>query len=119
MECRSLKCWNTEEIESIYSKNRITRKELIAGIDGLWDLIADHQNRCGYHKVYAFVEIANEKAYSPRDLKDIMETIRYDYHVRDLVVKKMGVDPEIIDFLFGLRINSHVATAMPNTIKNP
>ena len=28
LECRALKCWNTSEIEQIYARNRLARKDL-------------------------------------------------------------------------------------------
>ena len=33
--------------------------------------------------------------------KEILEIIRYDTQIRNLVVKKGGMDSEILDFLFG------------------
>ena len=32
LECRVLKCWDTREIKKIYSQNRLTRQDLIAGV---------------------------------------------------------------------------------------
>ena len=43
LECRLLTCWDTREIEKVYSKNRLTRKDLLSAVEGLWDLIEEHQ----------------------------------------------------------------------------
>ncbi len=51
LECRVLKCWDTREIEKIYDKNRLTRRELISGIKWIWDLIEEHEKRCSYEKI--------------------------------------------------------------------
>jgi len=56
VECRVLKCWDTREIELIYSENRLTRKDLVYKVEGLWDLIEEHQSRCSYDKIKHFVK---------------------------------------------------------------
>ncbi len=100
VECRVLKCWDTLEIEKIYSKNRLTRKDLLSGIGGLWELIEDHQARCSYEKIKSMLQ-KYDSAKKNNLKNDILEIIRYDIQIRRLVVKKGGVDPEILDFLFG------------------
>ena len=60
LECRVLKCWDTREIEEVYSKNRLTRKDFIVTIEGLWDLIEDHQARCSYEKLKSFLNALKE-----------------------------------------------------------
>lgn len=100
LECRTLKCWDTREIEKIYAKNRLTRKDLLSGIDGLWDLIKDHQTRCSYAKLKRFVD-ALEGAEKDAALKGLLEIIAYDAEIRKLAVQKVRLDPEMTDFLFG------------------
>lgn len=100
IECRALKCWDTREIEQIYSKNRLTRKDLLSEIKGLWSLIEDHQSRCSYEKIKRFVDDLNgdKKDAAVEGINDI---IQYDTHLRPLVVKKGSIDPDMLDFLFG------------------
>ena len=100
LECRALKCWDTREFEAMYAENRLSRKDLISDIEGLWDLINDHQVRCDYEKIHRLV-----KALDSRDNKqvrrEIIEIIQYDMEIRKLVVEKGGLDAEMLDFLFG------------------
>jgi len=100
LECRVLTCWHTREIEEMYSKNRLTRKDLTASIAGLWDLIEDHQGRCSYEKVQKFVN-ALDSGKNNDALNGISAMLRYDSDLRRLVVQKGGLDSEITDFLFG------------------
>lgn len=93
-ECRVLKCWDTQEIERIYAENRLTRKDLMGNIVGLWDLIEDHQSRCDYEKIRHLMKDSEEN-------KALEELFQYDIHIRDLVVEKSGIHPEMTDFLFG------------------
>ncbi|MBU4289122.1 MAG: YkgJ family cysteine cluster protein [Proteobacteria bacterium] len=100
VECRALKCWDTREIEEIYFKNRLTRKDLVCRIEGLWDLIEDHQSRCSYDKIKHFVkELNGEK--NKEAIEGIYDILLYDDSIRELVVKKGKMDPENLEFLFG------------------
>ncbi|MBW1822375.1 MAG: YkgJ family cysteine cluster protein [Deltaproteobacteria bacterium] len=99
VECKALKCWDTREIEKIYSKNRLTRKDLLFDVEGLWELVNDHQSRCSYEKIKKMLQKQDD---SNNDIqKEILEIIRYDTQIRHLVVEKGGMDSEILDFLFG------------------
>ena len=100
VECRVLTCWDTVEIERIYSKDRLVRKDLLSQIHGLWDLIDDHQNRCSYEtlrSLFESVTLNKDKAAS----EDIRYIVDYDTHIRQLVLEKSHMNPEMMDFLFG------------------
>lgn len=100
LECRTLKCWDTRQLEALYAKNRLSRKDLIFDIKGLWDLIHDHQVRCDYRKISRWVKALNSRD-DQRARRELTETIQYDMEIRKLVVAKGGLDAEMLDFLFG------------------
>jgi Fe-S-cluster containining protein len=100
LECRSLKCWDTREIERLYKKDRLTRKDLLKGVNGLWELIEDHENRCSYLKLTHLVMQLKEKQ-SGQTTSQIAEIFEYDNQLRKLALEKSSLDPEILDFLFG------------------
>jgi Fe-S-cluster containining protein len=106
LECRALKCWDTREIERIYAKNRLTRKDLVLKIAGLWDLIDSHQVKCSYEKVHRLLKMLDGDKKNDA-LKDILAMIQYDTQIRKLAVQKGGLDPEIVDFLFGRALSMH------------
>ncbi len=107
LECRALKCWDTLEIEKIYFKNRLTRKDLISTIEGLWGLVEDHQKQCSYIKLKLFIDALN-KDKKDETLKGILDIIEYDARIRELVVQNGGLDPEMTDFLFGRPITETI-----------
>jgi len=107
LECRALKCWDTREIEKIYSKNRLTRKDLISTIEGLWDLIEDHQNQCSYETLKLFIDALN-KDKKDEVLNGIFDIIKLDAKIRELVVQKGGLDPDMTDFIFGRPITETI-----------
>lgn len=100
VECRTLKCWDTRELEAIYNVNRLTRKDLMLNVTGLWELIEGHEDRCAYHRVEDY-RGALDHLEKESELKKISEIIRYDAELRRLVVEKAGIDPGITDFIFG------------------
>ena len=99
-ECRALKCWDTRELEQVYAGGRLTREDLIGEIEGLWDLIQDHQQRCDYEKIKKLIDDLDGAA-GDEARKKLMEIIQFDAEIRKLVVDQGGMDPEMLDFLFG------------------
>jgi Fe-S-cluster containining protein len=99
-ECRALKCWDPHELEKIYAGRRLTRKDLISGVEGLWELIQDHQKRCDYERIRNLIK-ALQSGHSPHAQRRLAEIIRYDTEIRELVISKGGMDPAMLDFLFG------------------
>jgi hypothetical protein len=100
-ECRALNCTDIKEIMAIYSKDRLTREDVLGQVEGLWELIQDHQQRCSYRKIRVIVQFVNPESVENRDEKAILEMIRYDASVRSLMVEKGGMNPEMLDFLLG------------------
>lgn len=107
MECRVLKCWDTREIEKIYAKNRLTRKDLISSIEGLWDLVEGHQKQCGYDLLTLFIDALNTDKKDDA-LKGILEIIEHDIKIRELVVQEAGLESDLTDFLFGRPITETI-----------
>ena len=100
LECRALKCWDTRELEQIYANTRLTRTDLVSEVKGLWELIKEHQACCDYKKIQPLIEdLAGSKHNQAR--RKLLEIIRYDAEIRKLVVARGGLDPEMLDFLFG------------------
>ena len=100
LECRALRCWDTREIEQIYASNRLTREDLVSDIEGLWDLVKDHQTRCDYQKIKKLTDdLINTKSQS--SYRKLLEIVRYDAEIRKLVISQGGLEEDMLDFLFG------------------
>lgn len=100
LECRLLKCWDTRDLEKLYETDRLTRKDLLEPVAGLWDLVADHEMRCGYERVGALaarVRAGNDDAL----MAAVREAVNYDAELRRLLIEKSLCDPQILDFLLG------------------
>ena len=100
LECRTLKCWDTDALEQIYTRNRLTREDLMSQVKGLWDLVAFHQGRCDYERIKKLISDL-DGPQKGRAHKKLLEIIQYDAEIRKLVVAQGGLDPAILDFIFG------------------
>jgi Fe-S-cluster containining protein len=100
IECRSLKCWDTQALEDLYAKKRLKREDLIADIEGLWGIIKDHQARCNYETIQKLVNAINSDRGGQARQK-LAGIIQFDIEIRKLVVSQGGLDVEMLDFLFG------------------
>ena len=100
LECRELECWNTSRIEQVYDRRRLSRRDLLAGIDGLWELIEDHERRCSYDRMRGWLEgPSGPRVETSRH--QLAEIIRYDAEIRRLMISRGGLEPGMLDFLLG------------------
>jgi Fe-S-cluster containining protein len=99
LECRKLECWNPAPLERAYAHGRLTRRELLGGIDGLWELVEDHERRCRIGDVLGALAAGPPKTGGRR--KALAAILAYDAELRRLVVSRGGLEPEMTDFLFG------------------
>lgn len=100
LECRVLKCWDTQAIERVYTEKRLRRRDLIAVHDGLWRLVQAHEHRC---PAGAIPRLADALGTGKADAaaQELFDLLLYDEQMRRLVADKAGVDPRDMDFLFG------------------
>jgi Fe-S-cluster containining protein len=103
LECRLLKCWDTADFEASYQRNRLTRKDLLAEVDGWGELVADHERRCRYADIERLIARAGQ-TNAAGGFRELAEKIAFDIEVRRRVVEKGRLDPQILDFLFGRRL---------------
>jgi len=100
VECRVLECWNTSPLEAIYDRHRLTRHDLLKDMEGVWDLVCDHEERCGIGELRSRLD-----QYAGGDTtvaaERILEMVSYDQNLRLLVTEKMGLPSDMTDFLFG------------------
>lgn len=111
LECRILKCWDTQEIEAAYSQNQLTRKYLLSGIPALWSLIEDHDLRCSHQTLRKLIDSKSggEAAEKNALVAAIREMIEYDRSIRLLVVEKAGIETDMLDFIFGRPLSETTA----------
>jgi len=107
-ECRAFKCWDEREIEDVYASDApLCREDILGGIEGLWDLVSDHHERCGYALLGELIrEVDTHRDQAA--MAKVCEMIAYDRSLRETLVESGRVKPEILDFLFGRPLSTTI-----------
>lgn len=105
IECRALACWDTREIEAIYDRPRLTRKQILVDAPGWMELVQTHESSCSIHQVMA--SLRREKEHS--DGLQLQALLDCDEELRRLTVERSGIDPALLPFLFGRPLQAAVA----------
>ena len=100
LECRVLNCRDTRRIEAIYETSRLTRQDLLLRVEGLWELIEDHERRCSYKRLREHLAAGCDGQRLHQE-QAIVEMLRFDTHLRQLTVEKGALDARMLDFVFG------------------
>ena len=100
-ECRALKCWDTQEIEEMYNCRRLTRRHLLSRVEGLWELVQDHQERCDYGEVAELAAHLKQVQPRPGSHQKLLALINYDESLRQVAQEQAKLDPEMMSFFFG------------------
>ena len=105
LECRALACEQPATLTSLYRINRLTREALLGNVNGLWELVSEHQARCNYAQIAQLAkdvcEHSDNAEAAAKAVDELMTLVRYDHHLREGVLERSGVDPGMLDFLFG------------------
>ena len=99
-ECRRMQCWDTREIEALYRQERLSRRDLLGAVEGLWELIVHHEERCSYRRLK---ELGSHLAAKEREktMAEIRDMVRYDESLRQLMVEQGRAQADMLDFLLG------------------
>jgi Fe-S-cluster containining protein len=100
LECRALECWNTAGIQRVYARSRLTRRDLLAGMEGVWSAVEEHQRRCDHRRIRKLLAAAHGKG-AERHQRELTDIIRYDAELRRRVLARIGLEASMLDFLFG------------------
>ncbi len=107
-ECRALACWDTRRITALYDRDRLSRRDLLAGVSDLWELVAEHQRQCDPRRAVALVAALGAGGQSPApasepapERRELSEMIAYDGHLRQLAAERGRAPADAMDFLFG------------------
>jgi Fe-S-cluster containining protein len=100
LECRVLDCRDTAAIAELYRRDRLTRNALFQSVPGLWRLIADHQEHCGYEKIRKMIPELNGRERDAA-LVRLSEILEMDRMVREEPVRRGLVPEDWTGLLFG------------------
>ncbi|MDY0132467.1 MAG: YkgJ family cysteine cluster protein [Desulforegulaceae bacterium] len=98
VECRILKCWDTKPIIAMMNKNLLTREVVFEKIEGLAQLIKEHDKKCSYDEIKYLLEKIETSEKALTSLKDI---ILFDINIREIVAEKQKAASYMLDLIFG------------------
>ncbi len=104
-ECQALNCRDTRKLERIYRTQRLTRRRLLSKVEGLWDLVRDHQERCDYQSISELAVQIRQGRRTEQAQQQLLELIHYDETLRKGTVVRAPHTSDMLEFLFGRRLS--------------
>ncbi len=99
IECRTLECWDTGKIETMYSRHRSDRRKLLNAIPWILELIETHEARCSFAEISRLASL-REKG-DPQGAEKLQAMVNEDAHFRYMMIEKGQIVPDMLDFLLG------------------
>jgi len=107
LECRTLKCWDPDDILDIFGKDTVRREDLLNPRDPLLDVIALHERECPFSQVEPLVKTICEGGAGMAELTDL---VNRDLAVRLYALSELGLDPGLEMFVFGRPVFKSLST---------
>jgi Fe-S-cluster containining protein len=109
LECRVMKCWDTQEIKRVYSQDRVKRLDLIPADSALGEIIREHEQQCSIDVLKEALK-EMKMARNERALQTISSIISQDETFRDYMKKRAKTQDDTLSFLFGRPIKDIMKT---------
>lgn len=108
LECRLLNCRDTSAIEAAYSKNRLTRADILAKNEKLLKLATAHEERCSMLKIARLAaDLSGPGGAAAAD--ELLDLLQYDHFMRPFLVQKANIPENLLEFLFGRPLSGAIA----------
>lgn len=119
LECKTLECWDAAGIEAIYNTRRLTRRHLLAKVDGLWTLVMDHQELCDYGHIAGLADSIRQQPDDSALQRELLELVCYDQSIRQITVEQSKIDTQMLEFLFGRPLDFTISLFQLKLAKGP
>jgi hypothetical protein len=100
-QCIAQKCWAPSELEALAADRRLTRKDLLSNVPGLWHLIDNHESRCDYRRIPSIAETLHHAPGDRSAAEPLVEMVSYDQAIRRVLVESGSAQEDMLDFLLG------------------
>ena len=98
VQCSAFTCWDSTEFMRVYKRPRANRKAIIYD-KVLVALMDEHEKKCSYSRLDKCSKQIEKEGESA--VEKILEILKFDYHIRSFTSKKLGIDSNEMNFLFG------------------
>jgi len=101
LECRLLKCWDTEQLLSVIGKDTLVRADILGPDDPVMPYIETHETACSLQRVEDLISALLKKKEDPELLAKLSALIREDLAMRSRAIVEFGLSLEAELFIFG------------------
>ncbi len=98
LECRLLKCWDTSDLENVYMKDLLSRKDLIPEGTILYKIVEKHSSIFDMCKITPFLLQQKKEAYGKTELEEIVQK---EEQFRQSISQELSLNRLEMDFFFG------------------
>lgn len=99
-ECRALFCRDTSDLEAMYDKGRIARRDILPEGHPLLELVEEHDQACSVTELARLARLVLDSE-DRNATEAIGSMLAYDEAVREAVVTRGGLPETALPFLFG------------------
>ena len=101
LECRLLKCWDTEELLAVIGKDTLTRADIFEENDPLLPFIEIHEKECSVEAAEDLIAALLMKHDDTQALAELDALVRRDLALRSKAISEFGLSLEAELFIFG------------------
>lgn len=98
VQCAALQCWDTNGFLEVYEGPKLDRRSSVDN-EILMGLIEGHEKRCAYETLEG--QLKKIMAEGDRAIEEVLRILQFDFELRPMVVERLGLPPEEMDFFFG------------------
>ncbi|MBW2080444.1 MAG: YkgJ family cysteine cluster protein [Deltaproteobacteria bacterium] len=109
LECRVLKCWDTEEVEGLFMKDLLSRLDLCPKGSVVAEMISAYERSFSPSRVYGLLSEAASTEGAQETGPEIEQMVSTDEAFRQKVVETLGLKEKELEFFFGRPFKSLVA----------
>jgi len=100
LQCRTLKCWDTSELEKALALPKLTRLTVLPSDLPLRAVIEAHEDHCSLRRLRALLRDRAAEHGGASNL-ELQKMVHYDELLRVKIVEQFQIPFDRLDFLFG------------------
>ncbi len=101
LECRLLKCWDTNDIMEVIKKNTLTRLDIIGKKNPIAPWICEQEKKCPYRETNFLLRTLSSSPHPSPLLTELTAIIREDLTIRTRAVAQFHLSLPLELFYFG------------------
>lgn len=98
VQCSALQCWDPRAFMEVYEGPKLDRRSAVDN-ESLMGLIEGHEKRCAYGTLEGQIKKIRDEG--DKAIEEVLRILQFDFELRPMVVEKLGLLPDEVDFFFG------------------